>query len=332
MRAKFSSVTSFDIPREDDALGEGDALWHVGGSSTTIWQSILSKEERPWDVIVSDKSQAHTCSQYTYHVRTMALPSPKGIMLDEGVYLASPELCLLQVAEALPLVNLIELMDEFCGSYCLGPGDGQGSRAMRCRPPLTTTERLETYLGSSMGVSGVKAANRALTYAMDNSTSPMETAAEMLLCLPVPLGGRGMPKARMNQRFDIPSELRVPGDSRYVKGDLCLKAPGDKAYHHVDVEYQSKAHHEGADRVVVDSRRHNLLETIGVHVITLTPAELYSARQFDRVAELVAKAIGFTSRSQLPRQEVTARRAELRRTLIGAKAWSRLESGFGSSN
>ncbi|MDD2587718.1 MAG: hypothetical protein PHY60_02355 [Atopobiaceae bacterium] len=312
---EFASELSFTAPNEI-----GTISWEIDASTSSLWNSTLSKLERPWDVIVSRRSRAHATSYARYHYRGTQLPPGSGLPLGGGVYLASPELCLLQMATVLPLSGLIELMDEFFGSYCLDfhdEHDRDDIGELVSRGSISSKEALTRYLASSPKLHGAKRARRASRYAIDASASPKETHAEMLLSLPASLGGWGLPAPTMNQRFDIPASLRIDGDSSFVFGDMAWMVQAKRTYHHAVVEYESTRWHADGQKLSKDSRRRNLLESIGVHVITLTAAELYSDEGLARVAKLIADAIGFRMRTQLDPTHAAAKRKALRHDLLG---------------
>ncbi|MCH3968452.1 MAG: hypothetical protein PHR15_02280 [Atopobiaceae bacterium] len=308
--ASFSQTMTLEVPSEGRATP-----WTVEGTATTLWSDTLMDLARPWDLVSSTYGHHLSKEGIHWHARTTALPPHSGLRLEGDVFLVSPELCLLQMAETLPFLELIQLMDEFCGTY-RPEGDG-----LECRPALTSTALVSSYLDSSEGVNGVKAARRALRHAVDGSASPKETQAELLFSLPVTRGGKGFPKPQMNQRFDVPSDLRQAGDPGYLECDLCWESKDAELAagqpHHAAVEYQSTRWHVGAKKLAADSRRRNLLESMGVHVITLTAAELFSAKGFDRVATLIANEIGARVRTRLSPDEVTRRTSELRESLLG---------------
>jgi hypothetical protein len=317
----YGHMTSSTSVRLEVPSPDGQATWELSATVPTLWNDTLSCLPRPWHLMSSRGSHHAPDGDVVWHSRKIALPPRSGIRLDDDVFLVSPELCLLQMAQSLPCPSLIELIDEFCGTYRPASSEeltDEHADGLVQRPPITSLERLSAYLATSPGVGGIKRARRALRYAVDLSASPKETHSELLFSLPVPMGGKGCPKPEMNKRFDVPIGLRQAGDPGYVECDLCWTVMRDGKVRHVAVEYQSTAHHVGAERLAADSRRRNLLESMGVHVITLTAAELYSQRGFDRVAALVTRELGLCVRTCLAPEEVARRTARLRLELLGS--------------
>ena len=95
----------------------------------------------------------------------------------------------------LPLVKVVEMGYELCGSFALSPSN---SRGFCTHEAPTTAESLRRYMAKSDGISGAKRARRALDYLTDGAASPMETVLVMLLCLPTSLGGYGLALPRLN--------------------------------------------------------------------------------------------------------------------------------------
>ena len=143
----------------------------------------------------------------------------------------------------------------------------------------------------------------------------METALALLLCLPVSLGGYGLPRPVMNMRIDaaeygrdMAGSLRVP---RFFRGDLCW--PEAK----LCVEYDSDAHHTGSERIAHDSWRRGELELTGFMVVTVTRRQLYDRVAMDRLVRLLAKRLGFRVRRREEGYE--ERHRSLRRMLLWKK-------------
>ncbi|MCH3967974.1 MAG: hypothetical protein PHR15_00220 [Atopobiaceae bacterium] len=314
LHASFSTSVEVEVP---DDVPEGP--WHIAGTVSTIMGDTINRLERPWDLITSKRHRPSSEGDVTWHLCTVRLPPGSGSKLDDDVFLSTPEFCLLQMAEVLSLPALVELMDEFCGTYrprmADEPHDGEKDTLVQ-RDPLTSRARIADFLDSCPGLRGNRRARQALAHVVDGSASPKEAQAEMLFSLPRSWGGRGLPRPVMNARFPVPGHLRRPGDSAYVVCDICWPVRLGGSVLYVAVEYQSTAWHVGAEKLAADSRRRNLLESMGVHVITLTAAELYSQEGFDRVADLVFSAIGLRDRSTVPPEVRAAQAAELREELL----------------
>lgn len=91
-------------------------------------------------VLVTEQRRRRSISSVTCHLAEK-IP-PNGFTHIEGdIFCSSPELCFLQMARVLPLLQLIKLGFELCGCYALAP-DG---RAIE-QPALTSKDRIDDFL------------------------------------------------------------------------------------------------------------------------------------------------------------------------------------------
>lgn len=240
---------------------------------------------------------------------------PEGAFADAGLefLISTPEFCFLQMARDLSLAQLIMLGYELCGSYAMVEGtawDGagaEGKAVMRKRSPLTSVEKLRSFVAKADGAYGRKKALRAVKYILDGSASPRETALAMLLCLPYGLGGFGLPAPKLNYRIDIGKRAAPMADREYCVCDLYW--PQQK----IAVEYDSDLHHTGSFRIASDTKRRNTLAARNVTVIGVTRVQIDDVIQLRKTAKTLAKLMGKRLRCDSPKlvEKHYALRAEL---------------------
>ena len=97
--------------------------------------------ERPLHVLVSSRSGRVRLRDVVSHVWSTPLPTGALYQLSSGIYLASPEFCLQQMAPRRGVASVAALCMEVCGAYARSPWVGDGFRG---RPPLSDPERLRT--------------------------------------------------------------------------------------------------------------------------------------------------------------------------------------------
>ena len=114
----------------------------------------------------------------------------------------------------------------------------------------------------------------------------METAAYMLFALPRTYGGRNTSVPQLNERIDIPAEVRPVTNSRYFEADLLW--PQQRLI----VEYDSKQEHVGSERIARDAVRKNVLTSMGYTVLTLTTRQLFDYGEFCRFARMLESYLG----------------------------------------
>jgi very-short-patch-repair endonuclease len=239
----------------------------------------------PLDILVANESARKANRLVRNHI--CCGPYPKSCFFDtgQGLLTCSPELCFLQMAENLPLLKLIELGFEFCGTYSLA-ADGIKEATLQLGKPLTSKAKLQALVAKMNGRRGKKNATRALKYVVDGSASPMETMLAMLLSLPQNLGGYGLAKPLLNQRIDVVKTAKRASRKDHYVCDLYWQEVK------LDVEYDSDLFHTGSSRISDDSKRRNALTYLGIQVITITRQQLYTSGEFDKAVRLIAKRLG----------------------------------------
>ncbi|MCL2826695.1 MAG: endonuclease domain-containing protein, partial [Eggerthellaceae bacterium] len=233
----------------------------------------------------------------------------------DGLSVASPELCFLQMAKEMPFVELIELGFELCGLYSLPKTEredtkpGTVNKGFKELKPRTDVKRLSAFLGRISGMRGQRPASRAVEYILDGSASPMETKLTMLLSLPYRLGGYNLPMPELNDNIDPSKRARRSASQSSFACDLCWPEANLVA------EYDSDMFHEGPRRISKDSKRRNTLIATGLQVITITKDEVYVINEFEKLAELLAVNLGVRLRyNEYPK--FSAKRLELRKALF----------------
>jgi hypothetical protein len=314
MRWFISHKSAFEFWR--DSLGR-EALAHksVRGSSPPIKPSDARKlrEEnpqglsKPLHVLVGSGNARKAAQGLHCHVGLGRFPAGSFLQVTSEYAVCSPELCFVQMAGELSLVELVSLGYEFCGTYRLG-NRVDAERGFRDDVPHTSVVKLGSFIAKCAGHKGVKKAQRALRYIADGSASPMETVLTMLLCLPYQLGGYGFPLPQLNLAVDIQGSARNAGRKARYYCDLYW-AKGQ-----VDVEYDSDAYHVGSERIAKDALRRNALASAGITVMTVSKRQIDNTAELRETAERLSKLLG--KRRQCPMPEFTGRHAELRKQLL----------------
>lgn len=260
----------------------------------------------PTHVLVADAGMRSRNQYVVCHVHPGEFPRGSFVRLSEQVFIASPEYTLLQLATKVPYPRLLELVLEFCGSYRRLPEGGFCKRDPLIRPAI-----LKSFTDRAEGMSGVVEMRRALRFAVAGSESPMETVVVILLCLPLRLGGYGLPLPQLNRVVGVPMR---PG-SPVMKDLRCdLLWPDAR----LAVEYDSNEQHTGAERISHDAGRRARLAERDIEVVTLTWKQVNNLVEFDVVAKLLAKRLGKRFRGD---RSWMAERFKLRALLLDASKW-----------
>lgn len=243
---------------------------------------------RPLHVLVSHDSLRRNSREHECHVWKSALP--KGMVLDtlNGFCVCSPELCFLQMASRLSLVELIQLGFELCGIHDLSSAD-----IMRCAP-LTTVSKLSVCVETLPNVQCRKKAVKALRYIAENSASPMETKLVMLLCLPYRFGGYGIEMPLLNHKINVTKAGKRFTSNDFFEVDMFWPA------HRLIGEYDSDRYHTGARKETKDTARRNALEAMGYTVVSVTFDLVKSKEAANKVANTFARLTGRQFRYKEP--------------------------------
>ena len=264
--------------------------------------------------------------------------TPKGcfISIGGGMVVSAPPLCFIQMAYELPLIKLIELGFELCGSYSLHASTKHGTsladvnnsgpadidRTLYGHKQLTNIKEIKEFTTHMKGMHGYKKALRAIRYIIDGSASPMETILVMLLTLPYKLGGYELPAPELNKRIDLGYAATLRPGSSFNKSVSSFVRSG-RAYYVCDlfwpevklaVEYDSNFYHTGADRIISDSEKRLDLNTLGINVITVTSRQIRNIDEFENIAKLFARKLHKRLRYKTP--QFTDAKRELRDLLF----------------
>ena len=259
--------------------------------------------EKPAHVLVGNPNcrASPTCKP---HVHGNPLPSGSLLRLDRETTLTSPATSFVHLARQASETALLELGWEMCGSY---QTKRTGARSAYQVEPLTSTRALRTYVTKNPSMGGARKVQRILPYLADGSASARESKLALILGLPLSRGGYGLGIPLMNYEVSANSAARAISGRRSFRCDLCW--PEAK----LDVEYQSREHHEGEVSRLRDSRRANALVAMGWIVIGVTNDELDSMLATDTIAASIRKRLG--KRLQMSFPDHHARKLRLRREL-----------------
>ena len=278
----------------DMEIGEPDQV-HPGESFAYTKQDILGcypewlvDEGKPIHVLVFDGKMRRYSKRIACH--RWAIDLPDGAFHGQGSFcVSSPEFLFLQMAMELTTAQLIALGCELCGTYILLPKDVVLPGAFDDYPqrtaPLTNIEKIEALLSTAGPARGIKKARRALKYVVEGSRSPMETRVYLQLCLPVMLGGYGLPKAELNYEIKLDEEARRIASQSFCWGDICWPKK------QLDIEYYGDVH-AGLEKMRRDAGRVLGIEHMNWRVITVTSLQAFSLDKFEVIAKQAAAHLG----------------------------------------
>lgn len=260
---------------------------------------------KPLHLLVSHSLSRRCCDEAVFHVCSRSLPRGSFYKISRNVMVSSPELSCLMSASSKHFPLFVELLYELCGHYRLPHGRAGSYIEM---PPATNVASLASFASKVPGMRGVRELARALRYTCDNSLSPMETDITETMVFDPRMGGFGITAPQLNTRFEVArKDRRALPQSCYLPDLYWPQA-------NISVEYDSNEHHAGGQEIAKDAIRRNGIEHLGTRVITLTWAQARNYYEFERVALIVASALGKRFGPQW--DQWTAKRHDLHRLLV----------------
>ena len=244
----------------------------------------------PLDLLVPNRSLVRTSSKLIAHSCEIELPSNSFWKLNDTLYVSSPELCFMQMAQSMSIAQLVELGVNLCSSYFVDVKTGKLPK----RKPVTTPLKLARYVEKLTGAKGAKKAREALKWVVPGSRSPMETKVFVLLCYPKSRGGYGFVLAVLNHDVD-PGRSEHLTEQDYFIIDICWPE------HFTGVEYYGGDDHD--DSIVHDRRRLDALEALGWNMVVIDKQRLYNPDAFDVAANQLASHLNYRIRKDATWQE-----------------------------
>lgn len=259
----------------------------------------------PLNVQITEKSsRRHTAAVSS---RLLAIPtSPQFYLLEPGVFVASPELALFDLAASMGEGELLLAGCELCGLYSPDPGSG----ALLERPQLAQKRLLQQLSEQMAGARGAKRARFVASAVLERSRSPRESQLALLLSLPCTQGGYGLPQPLLNHPVELSSAAAAIYGRPLCECDLLFKEAN------LAVFYDSEDTHLSVKQQHNDALRHNALSASGIAELSVTNSQIRSLRRMDALASVVAAACG--KRHATTVRSYRMRQVKLRRELLGA--------------
>ena len=272
---------------ESQAVPNGNSIPSIEALSRIAKHRIHG---RPVHLVVSEKRNRRNNLNFTTHVESKHVKRSY-FDLGGGIYIARPELCLLQMAQSLPAPKIAEIGCELCGDYSTDPFS-EKSDLLKLHP-RTTGESIRLFGERISGLKGCSNYRKAAKFVADRSASPRETQLMLLLCLPSHLGGYNLPMPKFNEPI---SNGKFRCDLFWPDAKLAL-------------EYDSDMFHSGAEKINRDSVRRSSLEALGIHVISVTSRQVSNPAELDKLARIVSNKFG-------RRLRISVRDAQRKRMLL----------------
>ena len=240
----------------------------------------LGLEEENLDVLVPRNASRNSHSSLRYHRTPDRLPENSFLRGRGNVFIASPELTLLELSLTLDEYSWIKLAYRFTGTSSKDMTEMYG---LAERPQLTNVPKLNAYFSAAheCGMRGARRASQLLKQVCDGAASPREAELEIALSRPRRLDGLGCPHALLNSK--VPFDEFAASITGTTFGSIDLHY----LMANYGLEYTGKEPHEW--RIPEDVARQNALEHMGVEIAFVTTRQLRDARELELVAQKVSR-------------------------------------------
>lgn len=256
----------------------------------------------PLQLIVWCRNDRRRTAISQSHVLTTQDGFYPAIKVGEDLFVSPPEFTFLQMANILNDEELLFLGYELCGRYGID-GEGVFAREQTCRPCDLTA--------LAEGMPRVRGRRHVLTVAQrvrGGAASPMEAALAIILHTGRELGGYGLEAPELNKALPVEGAARRLWLDDHITPDLLWE------WCRLIIEYDSILHHTASERIALDARRRDVFAEMGYRVVTVTTEHMHDPREIDRIAGIVAEALG-TDISPRTASEVKVRIAFQKRML-----------------
>ena len=216
-------------------------------------------------------------------IKPKNLPKNAFIQLSDSIYVSSPELCFVQMANLLPVPKIVEIANNLCAIYFI---DKKKTYGLSARSPILDTADLLEFLNRAKGLNGIKKARQAIRYAADKSRSPIESQMAALEVLPFSQGGYGFPKPELNQDISLSDRAATLLKRESCNCDMVWM---DQK---VIVEYDSNLTHLSPDQHAYDKSKANALYLSGYKTFYATAKNLQSFKEIEAMFLTLREMLG----------------------------------------
>ena len=291
---------------------------------------VIEQLPHPVDILVPSAERCWQSKHAIRHLESGLLPAMSIVDIGTAnipgaddyarMFVSTPEFCFLQMARLVDDWELIEIGFELCGRYAIAPLSEMG---LIKRQPVTTVDRLHTFVESAKSMRGVSRARRALKWVLDNSWSPKETQIAMLMSMSRACCGFGVPAPQLNNRIEVVSDVARVLNGHELVPDMHwpqIRTVG---------EYNSDLVHLNRNTASHDSRKRNAYKLMGLDTIDITYDQFSDFETMQALCLDLIRRFGIRRRPTTAAQRANQR--ELHQWLLHGKRRERLR-GYSSAS
>ena len=234
----------------------------------------------PVNVLIGDSAHTRSDGYVKTHMWKGDLPDGSIKRISDGVYVASPELCLVQQASEISFVRLCQMLGRYLGTFSPSKGSDFGFVE---RQALTTEEELSGFIRKLPVKRPAGIVRQAMRWTCPFSASPQEVNLQLALSLPPTCHGFALPCPHMNYEVeleDTAKEFCKPDKS--IRIDLCWPDFG------IGLEYQGEYHQS---QIGKDYARNLAANYMGYQLWYLANEQMVDAVQLEYIARIIARRV-----------------------------------------
>lgn len=304
-----------ELPLARVFASQGSAWRNAGPDAKNLREvcSLLALGmTNPVEILVRARSKMHSSTLVKPRLFSSDIPFGTLQHVSEDVFVVSPELALAQVASWLSPTRCLMLLSELCGQFALYRAPASVARVLErmhrrglaasaggwqpcftaagalsdlwMRPPLLTPSDVTRFVGRAGRLRGKRRLAEAASLVVPDAASPFETQAGILLGLDRSRGGEGYGGLMHNHRVDLSEPARRLAGRSCCYCDLYWEDG-------LDVECQSAMYHDNERSWLSDAERSAALSLMGIGVLPMTSAQLFSQHRFESFSRAVATVL-----------------------------------------
>ncbi len=258
---------------------------------------LQDDDTKPLHILVPAKTHTtYSASSPNVHYLRRKLPQ-RSLMercSDEKLFTVSPELCFLQIASICDFATTVRFGSELCSLFTRTDNP---ANPLAFRPPLTSREKIRSYLDASKGAPGIGRARRAEKHLVPRARSPREVELGMMLFLPCKEGGFGITPATLNESIGLGRRNASLDRRTYFECDFLWRNE------RLVLEYDSDFAHTTQRAREKDASKRNALSALGYTVLSATPGQVSTYAGMVALAKTVSHHLGRRVRKYSEQQE-----------------------------
>ena len=279
-----------------------------GQSCGELSRAIARTDAEPGELhlLVSSQGERRQSRYVCCHVWANRNPVPVGSIyqVGTGIYVESPELCLVRLAALLPREELLHCMSNMLGIFAFSTLDRM---SLISRESITNIDKIRDFVRKLPGTQGSKALLSACSWVAERSASPRETSVNLCLALPTRVGGQNLPPFEANATQPLDDDASKLTVKKYLVPDVYWRS------NELALEYNSSKHHDTEDELETDMEKITALQQMGITVIPVTTRQFNDFDAFDTIVKRVRKVLGVRAQTSDAIQE---RRSKMHAALL----------------